>query len=349
MTWWSTCRATCRRWTPISSRRWWRRWPNRAPISPPWPRPSTMRPTRPIPRWSRRWWPGMPMRGWAGRCISPARTAPTGEGTLYHHVGLYAYRREALESFVALPPSPLEEREKLEQLRALEAGMSICGGACGRSAAVCRYSRRSGKSPQDAVVSKAIAKCQTHRLSGRAGRLCQSGGARGGAACRRPFPSPPSKTPSRRRSAGDTDLVIIPVENSLIGRIADIHHLLAGFGPAYRGRTFPAHPPSAAGPEGRDPGRHQKRLQPGAGAGPVPHDSARAQAGGAQLVRHGGFGQACRRTGRQKRRGHRFQPGGGILRPEDPEGRCRRRASQRHALSGHVAPERARAQHAARW
>jgi len=52
-------------------------------------------------------------------------TAPTGEGTLYHHIGLYAYAREALESFVALPPSPLEKREKLEQLRALEAGMSI--------------------------------------------------------------------------------------------------------------------------------------------------------------------------------------------------------------------------------
>ena len=52
-------------------------------------------------------------------------TAPTGEGALYHHVGLYAYRRTALESFVALPPSPLERREKLEQLRALEAGMSI--------------------------------------------------------------------------------------------------------------------------------------------------------------------------------------------------------------------------------
>jgi 3-deoxy-manno-octulosonate cytidylyltransferase (CMP-KDO synthetase) len=61
-----------------------------------------------------------------GRALYFTRApAPTGEGTLYHHVGLYAYRREALESFVALPPSPLEEREKLEQLRALEAGMSI--------------------------------------------------------------------------------------------------------------------------------------------------------------------------------------------------------------------------------
>jgi len=52
-------------------------------------------------------------------------TAPSGDGPLYHHIGLYAYRRSALERFVKLPPSPLEQREKLEQLRALEAGMRI--------------------------------------------------------------------------------------------------------------------------------------------------------------------------------------------------------------------------------
>jgi 3-deoxy-manno-octulosonate cytidylyltransferase (CMP-KDO synthetase) len=52
-------------------------------------------------------------------------TAPTGDGPLWHHIGLYAYRRAALERFVALPPSPLEQREKLEQLRALENGMRI--------------------------------------------------------------------------------------------------------------------------------------------------------------------------------------------------------------------------------
>jgi 3-deoxy-manno-octulosonate cytidylyltransferase (CMP-KDO synthetase) len=51
--------------------------------------------------------------------------APAGEGPLYHHIGLYAYRRAALARFVALPPSPLERRERLEQLRALEAGMRI--------------------------------------------------------------------------------------------------------------------------------------------------------------------------------------------------------------------------------
>ncbi len=60
------------------------------------------------------------------RCLYFTRaTAPTGPGPLYHHIGLYAYRREALERFVKLPPSPLESREKLEQLRAIEAGMRI--------------------------------------------------------------------------------------------------------------------------------------------------------------------------------------------------------------------------------
>jgi 3-deoxy-manno-octulosonate cytidylyltransferase (CMP-KDO synthetase) len=61
-----------------------------------------------------------------GRALYFTRaTAPTGPGPLWHHIGLYAYRRPALERFVALPPSPLEIREKLEQLRALEDGMII--------------------------------------------------------------------------------------------------------------------------------------------------------------------------------------------------------------------------------
>ena len=69
-----------------------------------------------------------------GSAVAPRRlralyftraAAPAGEGPLYHHIGLYAYRRAALARFVALPPSGLEQREKLEQLRALEAGMRI--------------------------------------------------------------------------------------------------------------------------------------------------------------------------------------------------------------------------------
>ena len=58
-------------------------------------------------------------------------TAPHGPGPLFHHIGLYAYRRAALERFVSLPPSTLEKRERLEQLRALEAGMRIDVGLVG--------------------------------------------------------------------------------------------------------------------------------------------------------------------------------------------------------------------------
>jgi 3-deoxy-manno-octulosonate cytidylyltransferase (CMP-KDO synthetase) len=69
----------------------------------------------------------------AGNLIGPrrlhaskfSRADATGPGPHYHHIGLYAYRRAALERFVALPPSANERREKLEQLRALDAGMRI--------------------------------------------------------------------------------------------------------------------------------------------------------------------------------------------------------------------------------
>jgi 3-deoxy-manno-octulosonate cytidylyltransferase (CMP-KDO synthetase) len=69
---------------------------------------------------------GSPIGGRRLRALYFTRaTAPTGDGPRYHHIGLYAYRRAALERFVRLPPSPLEKQEKLEQLRALEAGMRI--------------------------------------------------------------------------------------------------------------------------------------------------------------------------------------------------------------------------------
>ncbi|WP_169567271.1 3-deoxy-manno-octulosonate cytidylyltransferase [Sneathiella limimaris] len=61
-----------------------------------------------------------------GRAIWFSRLkAPWGEGPHYHHIGIYAYQRVALKAFIGMPPSPLEKREKLEQLRALEAGMRI--------------------------------------------------------------------------------------------------------------------------------------------------------------------------------------------------------------------------------
>jgi 3-deoxy-manno-octulosonate cytidylyltransferase (CMP-KDO synthetase) len=65
-----------------------------------------------------------------GRCLAFTRApAPWGEGPVERHVGIYVYRRPALSRFVAAPPSPLELREKLEQMRALEMGMTITADA----------------------------------------------------------------------------------------------------------------------------------------------------------------------------------------------------------------------------
>jgi 3-deoxy-manno-octulosonate cytidylyltransferase (CMP-KDO synthetase) len=71
-----------------------------------------------------------PPKGSGYAAVAPAlyfsRTpVPSGDGPLWHHIGVYAFRRAALARFVALPASPLEQRERLEQLRALEAGMRI--------------------------------------------------------------------------------------------------------------------------------------------------------------------------------------------------------------------------------
>jgi 3-deoxy-manno-octulosonate cytidylyltransferase (CMP-KDO synthetase) len=88
-----------------------------APIDDPadWENPNVVKPVVA--------WHG---NGLYGRALYFTRSrAPSGEGVLFHHVGIYAYRREALARFVGLAPSPLEMREKLEQLRALEAGMTI--------------------------------------------------------------------------------------------------------------------------------------------------------------------------------------------------------------------------------
>lgn len=64
-----------------------------------------------------------------GQCLYFTRAnAPWGEGDIYRHVGLYLYKREALRNFVTAKPSKLEQREKLEQLRALELGMKIYAG-----------------------------------------------------------------------------------------------------------------------------------------------------------------------------------------------------------------------------
>jgi 3-deoxy-manno-octulosonate cytidylyltransferase (CMP-KDO synthetase) len=68
---------------------------------------------------------GRPVAPGRMQAITFTRADAKGAGPHYHHIGLYAYRRAALERFVALPPSANEERERLEQLRALDAGMRI--------------------------------------------------------------------------------------------------------------------------------------------------------------------------------------------------------------------------------
>jgi 3-deoxy-manno-octulosonate cytidylyltransferase (CMP-KDO synthetase) len=68
---------------------------------------------------------GTPVARSRFRALDFTRAIPSGAGPHHHHVGLYAYRRAALERFVTLPPSPREQRENLEQLRALDAGMRI--------------------------------------------------------------------------------------------------------------------------------------------------------------------------------------------------------------------------------
>jgi len=67
----------------------------------------------------------LPDGGTSGRALYFTRSTLYGEGSVWRHVGIYGYRRQALARFCAAPPSPLEKREKLEQLRALEMGLQI--------------------------------------------------------------------------------------------------------------------------------------------------------------------------------------------------------------------------------
>lgn len=67
----------------------------------------------------------LPEGGTSGRALYFTRSTLYGDGPVWRHVGIYGYRRQALARFCAAPPSPLETREKLEQLRALEMGLQI--------------------------------------------------------------------------------------------------------------------------------------------------------------------------------------------------------------------------------
>ena len=86
-----------------------------------------------------------------GRALYFTRSTLYGDGPVWRHVGIYGYRRAALEAFNASPPSPLERREKLEQLRALELGLSI-------RAAVADAAPISVDTPADLEAAEAFAR-----------------------------------------------------------------------------------------------------------------------------------------------------------------------------------------------
>ncbi|HVM98886.1 MAG TPA: 3-deoxy-manno-octulosonate cytidylyltransferase [Caulobacteraceae bacterium] len=88
-----------------------------------------------------------------GRALYFTRSVLYGDGPVWKHVGVYAYRRQALERFCLAPPSPLERREKLEQLRALELGLSIW-------AAVVDETPISVDTPADLEAARAFARRQ---------------------------------------------------------------------------------------------------------------------------------------------------------------------------------------------
>jgi 3-deoxy-manno-octulosonate cytidylyltransferase (CMP-KDO synthetase) len=89
--------------------------------------------------------------GRTGRALYFTRSSLYGEGPVWRHVGIYGYRRAALERFNAAPPSPLERREKLEQLRALELGLTIW-------AAVTPMAPLSVDTPADLAAARALAR-----------------------------------------------------------------------------------------------------------------------------------------------------------------------------------------------
>ena len=179
----------------------------------------------------------MSSKSWARR-LRPARlralyftraTAPAGEGPLYHHIGLYAYRRAALERFVALPPSPLERREKLEQLRALEAGMRI-------DVAIVDAVPLGVDTPEDLERARAMLTghgptCMTSRTTAKIAFQGEPG-ANSHIACRQaypgyePLPCPTFEDAFAAVRTGRAALAMIPIDNSVAGRVADIHHLM---------------------------------------------------------------------------------------------------------------------------
>jgi 3-deoxy-manno-octulosonate cytidylyltransferase (CMP-KDO synthetase) len=92
----------------------------------------------------------MEQDGFSGRALYFTRSTLYGDAPVWRHIGIYGYRRAALLAFNAAPPSPLEKREKLEQLRAMELGLSL-------RAAVAAEAPISVDNPSDLEAARAYA------------------------------------------------------------------------------------------------------------------------------------------------------------------------------------------------
>ena len=187
---------------------------------------------------------------------------------------------------------------------------------------------------------------QARRLPGRARGLCQPRRARGLAACPGRAASRPSKRRSMRCASGETDLAIIPVENSVYGRIADVHFLVRQFGRAIKGYAedgqnnlfilgehFHRVRHQLLGLKGAKLDGREDGLQPGPGARPMPQDHQGAESRRQAMVGHRGRGAPHRRTEGSERGGHRLVAGGRDLRSRRAARRRRRRTAQHDALS----------------
>ena len=124
---------------------------------------------------------------------------------------------------------------------------------------------------------------------------------------------------------GSTDLAIIPIENSLHGRIADIHHLLPDAGLYIVGEHFHRVRHQLLGMKGATLAGLKTVLKSGAGTRPVPQAHPRNETHRAELARHGGVGAPCRRIERPLRRRACVLARRGHLRPRNPQSRRRRR------------------------
>ena len=163
-------------------------------------------------------------------------TAPYGDGPLYHHIGLYAFRRAALERFVALPPSPLEHGKSSSN--------------CGRSKPVCASTSRSWTRLPSASIRRTIwrarAPCyrvaheatKKNRIPGRARRQFAHRLRRGLSGLRSRCPVRPSRMPLPRCAPAGRSFGMIPIDNSVAGRVADIHHLMPRSGLHIVGEWF---------------------------------------------------------------------------------------------------------------